>query len=294
MKIEEKAGKETVEKFLNYIGLQYPYKPPKQTLHKTLDPTKILYLADPHEPYGNPEVYKEAFDKHWDAKTVIIGGDLFDFYSQSRFEKTRVQPFRKELRAGFLRLEQLASKFDTILILAGNHDNRSEKTLVNLMQKSPELLEVFGYNILNFICDFFPNVKPVGIELNLIGIEERHKKVLTHIYQHGDIIFTHAERSNANRETLMKNISEYLRKWGAYLGLKSYSVIAQAHNHSDMKTTWGTERWFLTPCASSPYSVGFEYILHPSMKGSPPCVGYSVFHQENGKTDYNRSGNFLI
>ena len=294
MNPEDKLGRVACEKLLHFMEIAYPYVPPEQKLHKKIDPRKILDFADPHEPYSCEKVYQDALQSHHDARRVIVAGDLGDYYSKSRFIKTRNVSFVKELRSVFFRMEWLSTHFQEVEIMVGNHDNRAEKKLQVLLGENSDLLALIQPNLISELASFFPNIKIVGIELKLLGIDEYVPKLVSHIHQVGDIIFTHAERSNIVSDTLLKNISIYLHKWKNYLGLRPYRVIVQAHNHQDKKMTEGTEKWFLTPCVMESKSIGAEYILAPKMYGSPPAVGYAVFYQDNGVTDYNNSGNVLI
>jgi hypothetical protein len=54
------------------------------------------------------------------------------------------------------------------------------------------------------------------------------------------------------------------------------------------------EWWFMLPTASDPYSLGFEYAFSSRMIGDPPAVGYTVFYQDNGETDFNASDNVVL
>lgn len=293
MSKHKKARLQAEKNFLEFIDVEFPYVPPKRKEHG-YNPNKILVIADPHEPYGNKQVYDSCLKLHQDAGVLIVTGDLGDYYSKSRFPKSRHQSFKEEVRSVFLRMEWFSQHWKSVKILVGNHDDRPEKKIQSLLADHPDLLILTERNLLQYMSMFFDNVEIVGIQIDLLGIGEIHTKLISHIYQYGDIIFTHAEKSNANHETLMQNISKYLRNWTNFLGLKPYTFIVQAHNHSEMRKTSGTERWFLTPTASYPKSIGFEYILHPKMFGSPPTVGYAVFHQYNGKTNYNESYNWIV
>ena len=291
---KEQRLKEKDELILNFIGLEYPYNRPKSQWEKNRDTSKILAYPDPHTPYVSKDVKKEML-KHKDAETLVCTGDLADYYSKSRFPKSRHQAFKDEVRALFFELEWLSTNWENVRVMMGNHDDRPEKLMNNLLNGHAELHLMLEPNLLMWLASFFDNVEIVGCQVNLLGINEMVKKVVSHVYQHGDIIFTHAERSNAKRETLMENISKWVRSWSKLLGLKHYEFIVQSHNHNDFRGSgWGGEKWFLVPAAAEQLSVGMEYALKPQMMGSAPCRGFAIFHQEDGKTDYNRSGNILV
>lgn len=282
------------KKLFDFMGISHPYSRPPDKHARETDLTKIVTISDPHEPYADRRPFDECERLHKDAETLVITGDVGDYYSKSRFKKTRLQSFASELRSVFFRLEWAATHFKRVEVMIGNHDNRPEKQISSLFQGHEELMIMTEQNLLAYMASYFDNVEVVGTQLDLLGIDELITGTMTHIYQRGDIVFTHAERANANRVVLMQNISKYLRDWSQVLCLQPYTVIAQAHNHTDLKMSMGVEKWFLMPCAMTTKSVGAEYIFSSKMYGTPPNVGYSLFFQEGGHTDYNRSGNVLL
>ena len=175
-------------------------------------------------------------------------------------------------------------------------NSRPEKQIQDIMGKDVELMILTEQNLLLNLASFFDNIEVVGaqIEGDAVADGRRHKVNLTHIYQHGDLIFTHGEKSMAQASSLMMGISQYLHRWKTVLGLKPYRIIAQAHNHADLRMTMGDERWMQLPAACEPVSIGMEYIFNTRMIGNPPVTGYSVFYQDAGETDYNTSRSVVL
>lgn len=101
----------------------------------------ILLISDLHIPYHNLPAITAALDygKREKINTVIINGDLIDFYHMSRFEK---DPRKRDIRFEFdtakevLRVIRRTFKNASIYWLFGNHDNRYEHWL---MAKAPEI-----------------------------------------------------------------------------------------------------------------------------------------------------------
>jgi metallophosphoesterase superfamily enzyme len=275
--------------FLERLGIPYPYIIP-QSLIIGGNQYKKLVFADPHEPYTKDEIFEEAYLIHADADTCLIEGDLGDFYSKSRFRKTHSVNFREELRAIFYRLEWLSVHFQEVLIMEGNHDNRPQKKIADLFGDGDIDLNILTENnLLKRLASYFENIKIVGTQIQ----NHEHNILLTHIFQYGDIIFTHGEVSRKQDSAIGDFLSIYLHRWGDKLGLKPFRVIVQAHNHRGSKTIKGGELWMLIPCSMEDISIGGEYIYSPRMVGDPPVRGYAVFYQDKGVTDWNKS-NFYV
>lgn len=273
--------------FLENIGVEYPYNRPLSQWAAS-DATKILSLSDPHCPCHSSKVMREVQAKHKDAGLVIVPGDVGDYYSKSRFKKKRHVNFRDEVKAIFYYLEWLATHWPVVKVMLGNHDSRPQKAFADILgMGNTDLLFLTELNLVQRVASYFDNVEVVGTQLTT-------EISLTHIYQVGDIVFTHGERSHAQKEKTLDVVSQYLHKWKTALRLKPYKVIAQGHNHQSMKTPEGDEFWFMLPTAADPYGYAFEYIFDTRMMGRPPAVGYSVFRQEQGETNFNDSDNIVL
>ena len=278
---------ENQNRLFEFMGLEYPYRRPEPKYPET-DPDKILVLSDLHEPYSNGEVLKHVRENERDASLVIVPGDIGDYYSKSRFRKTRHQSFKEELRSVFLRLEWLSVHWKESRVMLGNHDNRPEKKISSIFGDEVDLLIMTEQNLLDLLASYFPNIKIVGTQLD--GTDT----YLTHIYQHGDAIFTHGELSMAQGTATLDRVEKHLDLWAQHLNLKPIRVILQAHNHQDLNHYRGGRKRFLLPTASDPFGIGFEYIYGSRMIGAPPAVGYTVMHQKNGVTDINRTHNIIL
>jgi predicted phosphodiesterase len=104
----------------------------------------ILVIGDIHLPYQDDEALFAALEYGEVEKvdTIIINGDLVDFYGISRHEKDpRKRSLSYELDCARVFLKGLRAMFPKALIIfsKGNHDERFEKYL---MLKAPELLDI--------------------------------------------------------------------------------------------------------------------------------------------------------
>ena len=134
-----------VEKTFNYN----PYKLPDSE-EKIREPyilpvadNNILLISDLHIPYHNIQAITLALDygKEQKVNTIIINGDLMDFYQMSRFEKDprkRSIKFEFDSTKAFLVILRDAFPDARIYWLKGNHDVRYEHWL---MAKAPEVFD---------------------------------------------------------------------------------------------------------------------------------------------------------
>ena len=271
-----------------FMGLDWPYIRPLPCWAETVDPHKIVTIADPHRPYGNQVVLNHIAKNERDAGTVLVTGDAGDYYSRSRFKKKKHEPFSRELRSVFDFLEWLATNWRNALVMIGNHDDRPEKHVGGMLDDAESLIMTES-NMLDTLAGFFDNVKIVGHQIPGTAVN------LTHIYQHGDIIFTHGELSARQDSAILTRIDNYIANWANHIKLEPWRVLAQSHNHREnFKKTSRGKAWFLLPTASDPYGTGFEYIYSPRMIGEPPDVGYNVFYQVDGETVFNRCQSYVF
>lgn len=116
--------------------IRQPYILPKAN-------NNILLISDLHIPYHNISAITAALDygKKENINTVIINGDLIDFYQMSRFEKDlRKRSVKHEFDTTKEFLRVLRATFPDAIIywLKGNHCVRYEHYL---MAKAPEIFD---------------------------------------------------------------------------------------------------------------------------------------------------------
>jgi predicted phosphodiesterase len=103
----------------------------------------ILLISDLHIPYHNISAITAALKYGQEAKvnTIIINGDLIDFYQMSRFERDprkRSAKFEFDSTKAFLVVLRNTFKNAQIYWVKGNHDVRYEHWL---MAKAPEVFD---------------------------------------------------------------------------------------------------------------------------------------------------------
>lgn len=117
-----------------------PFKFPKRD-------AKILLIADVHLPYHDVKALDIALNYGIlrNADTLLINGDLLDFYTLSRFEKDpRARHFSDELEMAREFLRECKKHFNHVYYKLGNHEERFEKYM---RLKAPELLGVQDFEL---------------------------------------------------------------------------------------------------------------------------------------------------
>ncbi len=125
----------------------------KQTYIFPTQCNKILIISDIHAPYHDPEAIELALNYGVEngANTVLINGDLIDFYMLSRFEKDiRKRSVKYEIDCVIDIIKYIRFKFPlaTIVYYLGNHDHRFNKYMV---QKAPELLDIEEFSLYSLL-----------------------------------------------------------------------------------------------------------------------------------------------
>lgn len=270
------------------LGLTYPVVLPEKKLAKKIDETKTVCISDPHEGYSDKRVWSEVLEKHHDAGLIHINGDIVDFYSQSRFRKDFHEDLHDELRSLFDRMVWLSTHWTRVTIIKGNHDNRVEKAISNVLPS--DKLWMVNKDLIEYCASFFDNVDVVGERVYNNG----DSIPINFLWQYQDILFTHIERSQKQSSSLMMGIAETIGKWSVYFRLKPYRWIVQGHNHRCSVEDMGNVYGMLIPMAADITGRGLQYTFNPALRGQPPTIGYAVFYTENGKTSFNKSRPYKI
>lgn len=125
----------------------------KQTYIFPTQCNRILIIGDIHCPYQDNPALEAAlnYGVEREANTVIINGDLIDFYLLSRFEKDiRKRGVKFEIDCAKQILKYIRFKFPlaTIVYYMGNHDHRWTKYMLN---KAPELLDIEEFSLYHIL-----------------------------------------------------------------------------------------------------------------------------------------------
>lgn len=134
------------------LGWQQAVIPPTASKKRTpvvlTGPMRLGVFSDLHIPYHNPQAVEVAIAhmKKTKCDTLLINGDLGDFYACSRHEKDPRRRLADELDAIRQFLFWLRSQFpkQRILYKIGNHETNLERYL---MREAPVLLGVPDFTI---------------------------------------------------------------------------------------------------------------------------------------------------
>jgi len=126
--------------------------------------TKLGVFGDVHIPYHDNLALETMFTKFEEegVDSILINGDLLDFYQLSFHEKDpRMVHFKDEIEAGKEFLDYCRSRFANIPIyyITGNHENRFERYL---RIKASELLDMdeFRLDVILHVAEYKIEVIP--------------------------------------------------------------------------------------------------------------------------------------
>lgn len=265
----------------NWIGRKRTPKPkpPKWQAKQT---QRFVLAGDFHAPFHDPELVAEMIAAEaGQTDTLIVTGDLMDFYSISRFLKYERIPIEQEIAGADALLGQLAAAFPDVLILEGNHDApRFEKQIRALL--TPEMMHVVelltggNLSIVKMLTKRYPNVR--------FAPQQAGEHQLGWLTQVGDLVCTHAEKFSITPGAALRKIEEGLTDFEHVYGLQPWRVLMQAHTHQFAMIPWHADKMLgETGCMC----VTHGYQLSSRMGGRPQRQGYVTLTQQGGKTDVN-------
>jgi predicted phosphodiesterase len=240
---------------LNPYNLPVSHQENREPFRLPMACNNILLISDLHIPYHDIDAINVALDygRKQKVNTIVINGDLIDFYQLSRFEKDpRKRRVKEEFDAAKQFLKSLRKAFPKAEIywLEGNHDTRYQKWL---MAKCAEIFDDNYYYL----------------EQRLRLNEERVKLISEMILvKAGKLSITHGHH-------IMRGFfSPVNSARGVYMKAKQSTIIGHVHKcstHSETNmdgkviTTWSTGSLCeLKPDYSplvSNYQHGFAHVV---------------------------------
>lgn len=141
---------------------------------------KFVVISDIHFPYQDDKAIKAALDfiKTNPVDTIILNGDILDFYDVSSFDKDpdRINSLQKEIDMAqkFFKKLRTIKPDARIVFIKGNHSSRLERYL----KKHPELYSLNALKLPNLL-----GLDKFNIEYSDKGIKLGNLKII-----HGDIV----------------------------------------------------------------------------------------------------------
>lgn len=246
--------------------------------HKTKRREKILVIPDIHAPFHEPDMLAECLSE--DADRAIVMGDLSDCYSLSRFVKYDPVSFNEEWAKVTLVLDEIATKFDRVDMIIGNHDVRLERALrVRLDVDQMEAIEYMTGGVLcplTALAKHFPNVYIANH--NIDGHEVQWFTTI------GDAWFGHPEKFSKVPGSALRAVEEWLADNQRTLGIPECRAYFLAHTHQLGMFPWRGDKMLVeVGCLCKTQG----YMMEPKVGGRPQKRGYVTFEQEDGVTDLN-------
>lgn len=141
---------------------------------------KFVVLSDIHFPYQDDKALKAVYkflEQHL-VDTIILNGDILDFYDVSSFDKDpdRINSLQEEINLAqkfFKKLRSLSPN-GRIVFIKGNHEQRIERYL----KKHPELYSLNALKLPNLL-----GLDKFNIEYSDKGIKLGSLKII-----HGDMV----------------------------------------------------------------------------------------------------------
>lgn len=192
----------------------------------------IMIINDIHCPYEREDVL-ELIRKHAnEINTLIIGGDLMDCESISKFPKIKRMSLMEELVYTYNFMKKVRKILDNnqqIVIIRGNHEDRHYTDICRMNEK--ELQKFINPEILEMLTDGF-TIYEDGKKIKYEGIEGI--KYIPHWYVNieNKIIVCHPKDFSSVDGKMCENVSAH------FLNKKEeFEIVIFAHTHKYSQMT---------------------------------------------------------
>jgi predicted phosphodiesterase len=257
-------------------------RPVQQKRTPSKSEQRIVIASDFHAPFHDPWAVAELISRESKrTDTLIVNGDIQDFYAISRFTKYESVSVESELAAVDALLGQLSAAFPEVVLVGGNHDtHRFEKQLRSML--SMEMIHVIEFltggnlSVLRVLAKRYPNVRFADVQVGRFHVGW--------FWQLGDLITAHAEKYSRVPGAALRGIEEWFTDQHETLGLRPWRVLVQAHTHQLGMFPFKADRLLVEQgCMCSTHG----YQLQARIMGRPQRLGYVTLAQTKGVTDVN-------
>lgn len=241
---------------------------------------RLVIAGDLHAPFHEPDAVAHLIAEEGGGKshTLILNGDIQDFYAISRFAKYERVTIEQELAAVDALLGQFSAAFPRVVIVCGNHDRpRFERQLRTVL--SQDMVEVVEFltggqlDPIAMLARRYPNIE---MARHSVG---RHN--VGWFYQHGDLLCAHAEKFSRVPGTALRALHEWFEERRQTLQLEPWRVLVQAHTHQFSMIPWMSDALLVEGgCLCQTHG----YQLDAKVAGRPQRRGYVTLEQVRGRT----------
>lgn len=266
----------------DFIGRSQRVVPKAGTRTPKSGTQRIVVAGDFHCPFADHWAVGELIAREGGTTdTLIINGDIQDFYAISRFTKYERVSIESELAAVDALLGQLSAAFPDVVLIGGNHDTqRFEKQLRALLSTDMvhviEVLTGGNLSVLRVLAKRYPNIRFADTQVSRFHVGW--------FAQFGDLITAHAEKYSRVPGSALRGIDEWFTDQHDVLGLKPWRVLIQAHTHQLGMFPWKADKLLVEGGAMC---AVHGYQLQARISGRPQRVGYVTLEQARGVTDLN-------
>lgn len=279
---------EILDKYREFIGWTNGVVTPGSGPNKE-DYLEGIIISDIHAPFHDEERFaKMIADNAGKVDVCVLAGDGPDFHNYSKYMKYGQHfSFREEHKSFMTVLAMLSEAFPEIIMIPGNHDERSRKKYAQILPADlyQAMLDFHGPHTFDF-------AELMTEQFDNIFIPEPPKHGFAEyrfLYQINDIVVGHPELFSKIANRSVGNFIDWLMKKALPMGLVNpFSSVVMGHTHQAGKTfndygIVGIENGCI--CVTPDYDSGAKLTGAPR----PVVQGYTRFRTNRitGKTDPN-------
>jgi predicted phosphodiesterase len=256
---------------------------------------KGIIVSDLHAPFHDePRFAKMIEDTKGKVDVCILAGDGADFHNYSKYLKYGQHfSMKEEHKAYVLVLRTLSEAYPEVIVMPGNHDERTRKKYATLLPADlyQSLLDFHGPNAFDFaelMTQQFENIVVPTMPSN--GFAEYR-----FVYQINDIVIGHPELYSKIPNKSVGGFIDWVMKKAVPMGLVHNPISAAVMGHTHMAGKTFND-YAIIGIENGCVCMTPDYDAQPKLNGAarPLTRGYTLF-KTNKKTGLTKSNdiNFI-
>lgn len=239
---------------------------------------KILSLSDLHIPFFHAPALTEALSEHADADILILNGDLLEVDMASSFPRQKLVLLKYEYKLALKWLDELSRLFPKIVLVAGNHEERTTRYLHSKIDPGMGMLA--EGDMLWRLSRGYGFDREGRWEQQYDFDNVSYSPGLTRWFvQIGQAIFCHPWRTSS---MTLRSV-ELAHQWFSERGF-SYQAIFMGHTHRFGSAVTAGKLLIEQGCLCVP----LDYANRADIKYRPTTTGYAVAYlDQHGNVDFN-------